>query len=77
MATITLSISNGGQTVTASATVSDANATRMVDAFRALFPGRTNQQIMNGLLRRVLDFGVRATRGHERRQTPVEDIPVT
>lgn len=76
MATITLSITAGAQTVTASVTVSDANAQRLSTDLQAAL-NATPQQLMNQGLRKLVQNAIAIATNYERAQTAIPPFPVT
>jgi hypothetical protein len=70
-------VPSAGPTIAASRTISDANVLRILAAGVAMYPGRTNQQLLELVLDRIVAQAVALTKGQERAALTVDDIPVT
>lgn len=77
MATIAIQFINGGNTITGALTVSDANATRILTAHRALMGTTNNQETLNMLIARYLAELIGNTKTVERNANAIVDIPVS
>lgn len=77
MATVSLVIVNGAQTLTGTLTISDANCTRMTTAEKTYSGSATFQNTVDYLIRRFLDEMIADTRSIERQALAVADIPIT
>ncbi len=71
----TLTISAGA--LTATRTVSNADVTRIKTAAAGIFPDRTEQQLIDYVMDRLLQQIIAMTKSYERSQQAVTDIIVT
>lgn len=70
-------VPTSGANTTASVSVSDAHLNRMIAAFSIMYPDLTTQQLLDKLLRQMVDLGIATTKRTERNQSSVAEIPVT
>jgi hypothetical protein len=76
MATVSLTLVNGAQTVTGTLTISSANATRLVNAEKIRY-ATDAQGAFDELIRRFLDEMIGDTKTIERNATPIADFTIT